>query len=190
MMKKLLVLVLVLAMASAANATLQISIDGDPEPTESEYELSPSETIEMDIWTDAAIPPFGQFVWAMVVDTDDGTLSGGAPIWANLPAGTAAAVTGATEDNDSVIPPTGMQGIWGNIANVGSTFTTIAAGTVLFDSIVFHCERMVDATIELYLVTEDVQMSNPIDSVIIHQIPEPATIMLLGLGGLLLRRRK
>ena len=42
--------------------------------------------------------------------------------------------------------------------------------------------------IELY--TTDFGTSELVDAVVIHQIPEPATIALLGLGGLLLRRRK
>ena len=43
-------------------------------------------------------------------------------------------------------------------------------------------------TIELWDASD---MSGPQDSILIHQIPEPATIALLGLGGLaLLRRRK
>jgi hypothetical protein len=31
---------------------------------------------------------------------------------------------------------------------------------------------------------------SPQDTIIVHQIPEPTTMLLLGLGGLLLRRRK
>jgi hypothetical protein len=36
----------------------------------------------------------------------------------------------------------------------------------------------------------DYGYANVIDIVTIHQVPEPASMLLLGLGGLLLRRRK
>jgi hypothetical protein len=48
----------------------------------------------------------------------------------------------------------------------------------------FHCTGLGDVSITLW---EDYGMP---DAILIHQVPEPATIMLLGLGGLLLRRRK
>jgi hypothetical protein len=41
--------------------------------------------------------------------------------------------------------------------------------------------------IDLY---DAADLSGPQDTIIIHQIPEPATLALLGLGGLFLRRRK
>ncbi|MBL7215130.1 MAG: PEP-CTERM sorting domain-containing protein [Phycisphaerae bacterium] len=41
-----------------------------------------------------------------------------------------------------------------------------------------------DQPVNLYFV------NNSFDRVILHEIPEPATLVLLGLGGLLIRKRK
>jgi hypothetical protein len=56
----------------------------------------------------------------------------------------------------------------------------------LVDEIIFHCTGGGDTV--LTLVTADLQVVEDIQ--IIHNIPEPMTIALLALGGLLLRRRK
>jgi hypothetical protein len=52
----------------------------------------------------------------------------------------------------------------------------------------FHCAGLVgDVTITLW----DDNFYGELDTIVIHQVPEPATIVLLALGGLaLLRRRK
>ena len=56
-------------------------------------------------------------------------------------------------------------------------------GTVATD-VAFHCDGEGDVT--LYLVDNNGEVA---DSQVIHQIPEPMTLALLGLGGLLLRRK-
>lgn len=49
-----------------------------------------------------------------------------------------------------------------------------------------HCIGEGDVIVELY----DASGYEIIDTMIIHQVPEPMTMALLGLGGLFLRRRK
>jgi len=56
---------------------------------------------------------------------------------------------------------------------------------MLVRSIFFHCDGPGDATIAL--VDDDGYI---VDSQVVHQIPEPATMMLLGLGGVLAAIRK
>ena len=51
---------------------------------------------------------------------------------------------------------------------------------------VFHCEDVGTVVIQLW---EDPDYENVADTLIIH-IPEPVSVALLSLGGLLLRRRK
>jgi hypothetical protein len=54
--------------------------------------------------------------------------------------------------------------------------------------LLFHCFATGDVTITLWDDSEG--YDTPQDTIIIHQVPEPMTIALLGLGGLLLRRRR
>jgi hypothetical protein len=57
----------------------------------------------------------------------------------------------------------------------------------VLDAKEIHCDRAPSVDV---VVLYDPTTLAPLDSVTIHQVPEPATIALLGLGGLLLRRRR
>jgi hypothetical protein len=181
-MNKLLALLLVLTVTSVASATLQISVNGNLEPVDSEIIIEPSDVITLDIWTDAVINPFEAITWMLVCDVTGGTISGGVSVH---PAMT---ISGPTTQFPAIVPPQGEEGIWGIAAN--TTITPVPAGTVLADLIEFHCERPGDVVISLYDAPDGSPPTQLFDSVIIHQIPEPASMLLLGLGGLLLRRRK
>jgi hypothetical protein len=61
-----------------------------------------------------------------------------------------------------------------------------ANGIGILDAKDLHCE---EPSVDNVVILWD-QDAVELDRVVIHQIPEPATIALLGLGGLLLRRRK
>jgi len=187
-MKKLLIFMLVLGMASLANATLQISVDGNKEPVDSEIWLLPSQEIFLDIWTtnditpgvnEDPIPFMEPGALALVATTLDGQISGGVNV--------------SAEPSLYVYPYdsyTGKTGIWASLTL--ATAPKLAAGSVMINEIIFHCDGPGDVLIELiYDPAYPVYGMSPVlDSVIIHQIPEPATIALLGLGCLLLRRRK
>ena len=187
-MRKFLILMLVLGMASIACAKLQISAHTIPPggetwdpmyPEDSDIWLLPSQHVMLDIWTDTTITPGGglEGAFALACPTSCGTISGG---------------TNVSGEPSLYIysyasPP--VAGIWASLTL--GTIPSIPAGSVIVDDILFHCESYDDCLVELlwdpaYPIPG---VSTVDDSLIIHQ-PEPMTIVLLGLGGLLLRRRK
>jgi hypothetical protein len=185
-MKKLLILMLVLGLASVASAGLQISVGGVQEPIDSQINICPSDHLVLDIWTDARIAPgIGEVAgYALVCQSADASISGGISLYPEDPGITIG--DGAAGVGFPVAQ--GEDGVWGMIAL--AVIPEIPAGATIFDLIDFHCEwGPNDVVVKLYS-TADWVNANLEDSVIIHQVPEPASMLLLGLGGLLLRRRK
>jgi len=154
-------------LASAMPLSLQISVNGDPEPVDSEIILSPSETLILDIWTNAEIYSQGGLEGYFVIGVDPmyGTISGGVTV---PPWNSEASVALYGGNSGNAYLPAPEQGILGAIA----TFLPQGFGItgVIFDQIVFHCEAPGDAVINLY-VTDFVTLTL-VDSVTVHQIPE------------------
>lgn len=189
-MKKILVLVLVLGLASAAHAGFSISVGGNPAPPDSEITLLPSETIILDIHGDGATPSPSN-VWMFV--EGPGSINGGDIVYAGslsayLDLDEAAAVVGGTPEqllqSFGDILGTTLVDLSYSIYADGSPTPPPLDGT-LTDGIVFHCEGPGDV-----IVTIASDLFEVYDRLVIHQIPEPMTLGLLGLGGLFLRRRK
>ena len=191
-MKKFLALVLILGMAQVASAGFLISVDGVVDPPDTSIELLPSEYAMIDIHTDGTESQ--QAVW--LVCEGPGVFQSAGVL--NPAVGWAAVATSTlytTGDGSGIVewfamdPPDGM-GYTNTSSVVNPEFFLAAAGLLpagmLIDEIAFHCEG--PGEVLLTLLNENFEL---MDTQLIHQIPEPMTMALLGLGGLaLIRRRK
>ena len=177
---------LVLGMASLAGATLQISVNGDQDPVDSQITLdAPSGTAILDVWTATDIGMFELCTYALIIAEGDGSIDAANAdvLYGNILA--------AEIPTDFFLIGPGLAATY-----LGGYAGNPVAGATLLDGILFHCEGVGDVTIELWSLKETAVASGIyeadalMDSVLIHQIPEPMTLALLGLGGLFLRRRK
>jgi len=176
-MKKLLVVLTVLAMATVANAAVKISVDGVVDPPDTQIKLLVSQTAIIDVSCDGLA----------------GSVT--SPYFLNLVGPGSLDITSAINTfNPPGYPDTVMDlgppyGIFLDLARPALP-VPLPAGT-LIDQIKFHCDAIGEVTISLwwdqYGTGENMAL---MDTQVIHQIPEPMTLALLGLGGLFLRRRK
>jgi hypothetical protein len=180
MMKKFLVLMLVLGMTSSAWATVASFVVA-PEDVKDHY--APSDSISIGVVADFYVGLFGinyvygeptasspylhQLLNSGIVAPGDVINDGGVLVQAMM-----GQIAGANIE-DGILPG---QVVWGFEYHVPqvppSTWLTITASGV----------DIADAWYD--------QAVSSIVPLEIHVIPEPATIALMGLGGLLLRRRK
>jgi hypothetical protein len=184
-MKKLLAFVLVLGIASIANAAsceLYLLIDGT-----STYDVASGLTPTVDLYIDVAV--------TSLYDADDA--SGGMDIVQNLTSGSVTLSLGdwiSTSSKESV--GTISSGDIVDMYWYRESTTNHPADTIIYS---FSITLSSDAagTIDPFMSSNDRVMSglmvhgwneNTYSGVTI--VPEPMTIMLLGLGGLFLRRRK
>jgi hypothetical protein len=187
-MKKVLVLMLVLGMASLANAGLLISVNGIVDPPDSTITIRPSESVILDIWGDGQT---GGNTDMFVLVKGLGSVDGGGIVnstWQtpqSLYQQAEQAADSAGIPTEELLAAFEAQDlIYINLAS--TTVPTPKLSGTLVDGVVFHCEGQGDVNIVLLnFATGEVM-----DTQLIHQIPEPATLAILGLGGLLLRRKK
>ncbi len=209
-MKKLLVLLLVFGMASVANAgPISLSVNGDP--ADAEITLGVSDTITLDIIMDAAEFAGGDI--AIVISNPQGALDYSGITFAT------SVMTRRYNDFDEVWVD-GMrnwEAQWSVSPLSDPQYLKITGGNlnwntlgsyVLMDNVIFHCEEATEVIIDLVAITDLMYWQfdstgtkladyaivaaegTLLDSINVTQIPEPMTIILLGLGGLFLRRRK
>ena len=166
-MKKLLIFMLVLGIATVANATIMLSVNGD---TDIDYiEIDICSTVLIDIHSDN-LPPCYE-AWLSIDRPDCGEWSSGMTIY---PA--AGGMATAVDWGDT----------WWKLTGAGAPPDEPEAGKHF--EIEYHCTGCYCQEVTIILWDENYTVE--LDTVTIHQVPEPATIALLGLGGLFLVRRR
>jgi hypothetical protein len=197
-MKKLLVLIAILCVASWANASLQISVNGVVDPV-GPITVGTSEHLVLDV--SASGEPTNKAVWMIV--QGPGTISGGTLLYNGAGGLSDINEFGKDEIAYYTEDPVPVAVTWGEyfasegFSGVGDTIhffqfvDTIAPNPPalngkLVDGIDFHCEGL--GIMVVTLLNSDTLAVY--DTQIIYEIPEPTTIALLCLGGLMLRRRK
>jgi hypothetical protein len=179
-MKKLLVILMILSLATIANASAFISVDGVINPPD--ITLAQNGHSVISIWSDGG----GGFTKPTMFDEFYMSIDGPGSF----------DLSGAV----NYVNPGGiMDADW--TEEVGDIFVDFQCVSLsgppplpygtLADGIDVYCDGPGDVTLKFwgYSVYTDYQ---PVvwDTQVIHQIPEPMTLGLLGLGGLFLRRRK
>ena len=169
-MKKVLVLMLVLGIASMATAGLTITVNGMP-AEDSSIVLAPSDYVLIGLYNDGSVD---QTIGYMAIESGPGSWTG----------------VGGTYYPPSV--PSAYATYIGFTSGLGDTWVMINAeptvakmGVGIVGEFEFHCDDIGEVVL---VYSDDLQQVH--DTLIIHQIPEPVTMGLLGLGGLFLRRRK
>jgi len=186
-MRKLLVLMLVLGIASVASAQLTLSVNGVDDPEDSTITMTTSETATIDIYGDGTYPDPG-YTFILGIDlTSTGSGSLDITNAVILYAGNTTSI-GEVDNEEAATDFFGIENPFIEIELtdlVSPPAEPLKLTGKLVDLIKFTCDGVGDVILILY-DADGVEM----DRQTIHQIPEPMTIALLGLGGLFLRRRK
>jgi len=205
-MKKFLLLMLVLGLASVASAgvipdgTLVFTVDGVPQPDEiglpgdQWYPILPSDIIELDLELLQGHTAFGLTFDYILSNAQAELITDGASgDYPDLPLMTD--IEFPTDwDLDGTTPIVEPQLVRITMSQVFSP--AIEGPAVLMKELYVHCLDTTDVVLEILIggtTTIDgiTYTEGLVHTLTIHQIPEPMTIALLGLGGLFaLRKRK
>ena len=192
-MRKLLILVVVLGMTSMASAafTLMVSDSGDAgtyydPPEASSYFVNESDYVWIGIYndTDGVAGDTQQQNFYLALESGPNANWTGAWQQYKPPL-----VSGAPDNyvvgySTSMGPGIGVVDVWQ--ANLGDGVPDHFNLIGVLDAKELH-SSLAGSSETIYLLDMSLGI---LDTITIHQIPEPITIALLGLGGLFLRRRK
>jgi hypothetical protein len=199
MMKKVLVLLLVLGLCNSAFAVLAI------QPVS-------SGTTDTEIWVEESEIFYIDLIWLNDVLGPPGELSS-ADISIHIEGPASVVDIETLTFNPDYIPAAGVfNGSFVVPDGVGLSVTSWSAGAdpgeVIIDHIGFHCDGLGEVMIWAMVEGQPLTGGAYVDwgyvldpdqggpgtdlgyGLIVHQIPEPMTVALLGLGGLFLTRRK
>jgi len=178
-MRKMSVLLCVLGIACTANAGLFISVNGDS--SGSDFMLAPSDHAVIGVTGDGLTnPPVG--AWLIV--EGPGTISGGA-------AGAGKIYTHVPGSGDGFEQYKAWMEDLGYANINGLSLVEFSSGVLdgeLVGEIVFEHTAAEDVVVSLMHSTM-VPGAPAYDTLIIHDVPEPMTIVLIGFGAMFLRRR-
>jgi len=188
-MKKILVLLLVLGFATASQAAvtgLIFTVNGEPQPAE--ITIAVDQTIELDFELAAGHDMLGYnveweilggrsiFAWAGVTFPTEYTFSGSKITTNPAPLPNKVRMTGSNLSGAPVGPAVIMQGL------ILKCIAIDAEGQPTIVTMTTRATTKVDGV--------NVVSGTLLHTLTIHQVPEPMTMMLLGLGSLFLVRRK
>lgn len=181
-MKKLLVLALVLSMATIANAGLKFQLSTG----ETTAEVAPSDTVIVQLVTDEGTSVTG---WGFDALVGEGTASG-------------AAISSVFE-SQTLGEMNPAEGLLSWYTYAGNSEIPLAYNSGVLYSFTLHIPDLPGSTIiTITTMSDDIDylpayyqdttgyIEENFGALTLHVVPEPITMALLGLGGLLLRRRK
>jgi len=172
-MKKLVALMMVLAFSGVAGASLSLQVAGHPDMTVNTSDYVTIQVVSADeLWN---VSLFMIAVGPSTVDITDAVVIGNPKSEVTGALGVVD-YTGAIENTDWIL--------YADMYKPAVPSPAIADGVVV-DGIIFHCEAPGDVVVQLIDLNTGIEYG----TFTIHQVPEPMTIGLLGLGGLFLRRR-
>jgi len=185
-MKKPLFVAFTVCLAASARAALMISVDGVIDPPAADVELQPGETAVIAIHGDGSMPsPWDCYLFVEGPGSIDGhtmLYPGSLSSYDDLEA-IAESLEMSVEDTlaafrDFIHMPELQDLSFINLADEPVPPAPLDA--LLVDDIIFRCSGVGDVTLTLFSCAFVPVYSTQT----IHQVPEPMTLLLLGLGGL------